>query len=81
MISINEAVAQGVTKVRKPLWANPEDYLQLDIIDGKLGPWTHLYSSLNEKIGEPNPQDILFTGVGDLDESSWKEFDDGPTVD
>ncbi len=71
MISINEAVTNGVTQIRKPIWANPSDYLKLDLMDGKLGPWLHLYSPLNELIGEPNPQDILCIGCN-LDAVEWE---------
>ena len=66
MISINEAVANGIEKIRKPEWVNREDHLKLDIIDGKIGPWIHLFSPLNEVLGSPDPQDLLFMGF-DLD--------------
>jgi len=71
MISINEAVHNGLSRLRKPIWVNREDYLQLDLIDDGLGPWVHLYSSLNRLIGEPNPQDILVIGM-DLDALEWE---------
>lgn len=59
MISINQAAAQGVDKLRLPIWASPEDYLKIDIIDGKAGPWGHLYSPINEAINGKNPVDML----------------------
>ena len=60
MISINEAVANGITRIRMPHWAIREDYIKLDIIAGKLGPWLHLYSPMNEEINGRNPVSMLF---------------------
>ena len=62
MISINEAVKQGITCVRMPRWAFSEDHLEISIIDGRLGPWARLWSPGNEVIGQDNPQDILWIG-------------------
>lgn len=59
MISINQAAAQGIDKLRQPIWASPDDYLKIDIIDGKAGPWGHLYSPINEAINGRNPVDML----------------------
>lgn len=59
MISINQAAAQGIDRLRQPIWANAEDYLKIDIIDGKAGPWGHLYSPINEAINGRNPVDML----------------------
>lgn len=61
MISLNEAAAQGIERVRKPNWANPRDYVKLDIVDGRLGPWLHLYSPINQTVlKQANPQHILW---------------------
>lgn len=59
MISIKQAAAQGIRKLRMPEWAGPEDYLLIDIVDGKPGPWAHLYSPVNQMINGRNPVDIL----------------------
>ncbi len=59
MISINQAAAQGIDRLRQPQWASAEDYLKIDIIDGKAGPWGHLYSPVNELINGRNPVDML----------------------
>ncbi len=59
LISINEAAARGIDKLRQPRWANQEDYLKIDIIEGKAGPWGHLYSPANMAINGKNPVDMM----------------------
>lgn len=44
LISINEAAKLGHRRLRKPEWLSPLDYIEIDIIDGQLGPWIRLYS-------------------------------------
>ena len=59
LMSINEAAAAGVDRLRKPEWRMREDHLKIDIIDGKPGPWTHLYSVTNLAFNKRDPVDIL----------------------
>jgi hypothetical protein len=59
LISIETAAAKGIEKLRMPAWANPTDYLKVDIIDGKPGPWTHLYSDSNMEINGQNPVSLM----------------------
>lgn len=59
MISINQAAARGIDKLRSPKWANPNDYLKIDIVEGKPGPWLHLYSPINIDVNGRNPVDFL----------------------
>jgi hypothetical protein len=63
LISIVEAAAQGIERLREPQWANPMDHLKIDIIDGKPGPWTHLYSPMNESLNGRDPFDILVVSM------------------
>lgn len=66
MISINQAVAQGITRLRMPRWAPTDAYLLLSIIDGKVGLWCKLYSRTEQQaIGEPTPQLFLSYNVAD----------------
>ena len=62
-ISINEAAAKGITRLRKKVWATREDHLKIDIIDGKPGPWTHLFSPFNKECNGRDPVDILATNM------------------
>ena len=70
LISIRQAAAQGIDKLRMPQWVNPDDYLKIDIIDGRPGPWTHLFSPVNEEINGRNPVDMLVIHVG-LDDEAY----------
>ena len=78
LISMNEAAAQGIERICQPHWAFPTDYFKLDIIDGRLGPWVHLYSRMNETISQPNPQDVLWImegGAAQADERVWLPYE------
>lgn len=59
MISIAEAAARGIQRLRLPVWANPLDHLKIDIFDGKPGPWTHLFCPFNKECNGRDPVDIL----------------------
>lgn len=54
LISIKDAEAQGVERVRKPIWANPLDHLRIGS-----GIWLHLYSPFNKECNGRDPVDIL----------------------
>lgn len=42
------------------MWANPHDYARIDIIDGKRGPWMHLWARHTQEVCNfPTPQDVL----------------------
>ncbi len=59
LISINEAAAKGIERLRRPIWAIPEDHLKIDIVEGgKPGPWTHLYSPMNHELAQKDPMDV-----------------------
>jgi hypothetical protein len=59
LISINEAVKLGAPRLRKPVWANPLDHLKIDIVDGRLGPWLHLYCPFNKPLNGRDPVDMM----------------------
>lgn len=59
LISINQAARLGHPRLRKPIWANPLDHLKIDLIDGQMGPWLHLYAPFNLECNGRDPVDIL----------------------
>jgi hypothetical protein len=59
LISINEAVKLGHPRLRKPIWANRFDHLKIDIIDGAIGPWLHLYAPFNQECNGRDPVNML----------------------
>jgi hypothetical protein len=80
-LSIREAAARGIERVRKPVWAHPCDHLKIDIIDGKPGPWTHLYAPFNKECNGRDPVDMLCIAHGvNYDERCWVPHT-GPTLD
>ncbi len=63
-MTAGEAAKHGIRRLRRPVWAHPEAYLRIDILDGRVGPWFHLYErKTQEVIGEKTPQ--TFIGLGD----------------
>lgn len=59
LISINEAVKLCHPRLRKPNWANPFDHLKIDIFDGQIGPWLHLYAPFNMECNGRDPVNML----------------------
>lgn len=55
LISLNEAAAGGIERLRQPTWSDLRDYVLIDIVDGKPGPLFRLYSPFNAAAGLPNP--------------------------
>lgn len=53
LISINQAKAQGVARVRKPNWAIPLDHIEI----GEL--WHKMYSPFNKECNGEDPMPIL----------------------
>ena len=82
LISINEAAAKGIERLRKREWKLPEDNLKIDIVDGKAGPWLHLYSPINESVlGVKNPQTFLGLNFSYNTQEflPWEEPTESPT--
>lgn len=76
MISIKDAAATGVERLRKPIWANPLDHLKIDIIDGQPGPWLHLWCPFNRECNGRDPVDV-FAYQWDLSLPEFEPYD-GP---
>lgn len=59
LISIVEAAELGVERLRLSKWADPMDHIKIDIIDGKPGPWIHLWCPFNKECNGRDPVDQL----------------------
>lgn len=79
LISINDAAAAGIQRLRHPKWVIPEDHLKIDIINGKPGVWTHLYSPFNRECNGRDPISELFTRM-DYTSAEWEPYT-GPIAD
>jgi hypothetical protein len=76
-MTLREAAAKGVERVRLAHWANPSDYVKIDIIDGLAGPWAHLYSPVQDLPGYERPQNF----PSFLDANADYEPYDGPLLE
>ena len=80
MISVNQAVAQGIDRLRKPIWAQPEDHLKIDILDGNaLGPWGHVYCPFNLECNGRDPVNLFMYNFNN-DAEVWEPYT-GPLPD
>jgi hypothetical protein len=67
MMSLRDAAARGIERVYQPNWVGRMDHFKIDIIDGRMGPWVHLYSPQNKEINGRDPVDMLaLAGVIDV---------------
>ena len=73
LISIQDAAAQGIERLRRPIWATPEDHIKLDIIDGCPGPWIHLFAPFNKECNGRDPVNMLSLGH-DLSIKEWEPY-------
>ena len=75
LISIREAMNAGTRMLRKPVWVDPEDHLEIPIIFADkgvraLGPWMKLWSPGNDVVGNKNPHSMLSMDF-DWDHKEW----------
>lgn len=78
LMSINEAIANGICLLRKPVWAFPEEHIKIDIVDGQLGPWIHLYSPSNMTLNRRNPVNLLIVEMElNYGKKEWVPFQYG----
>ena len=59
-ISLAQASECGIKRVRNPIWANKFDHIEIDIINGKVGPWLHLYCPFNLQCNGKDPVNFLW---------------------
>lgn len=66
LMSLKEAAARGIERVRQPNWVGEFDHIKIDLLpDGKMGPWAHIYSPMNQSINGRDPVDMLcLKGIG-----------------
>ncbi len=59
LVSINQAAARGIVRLRKPQWAQPLDHIKIDIVDGAPGPWVRVFSPTNRMVNGRDPVEML----------------------
>jgi hypothetical protein len=82
LLCLAEAARKGVDRLRLPIWANKMDHLKIDIINGELGPWGHLYSPINVGVNGKDPVSFIFgvQGVCDIHDRAYEAYA-GPLPD
>lgn len=74
-MTIQEAVDNGISRIRRPEWNNLLTYLKLDIIEGKLGPWVHLYARMEQEVmNQETPTSMLCLGYNTTTDTSWVAY-------
>lgn len=74
LMSLKEAKARGIKRVRQTIWANPLDHLQI----GE-GIWLHQWCPFNKECNGRDPVDILQFQM-DMDAQEWEAYT-GPLPD
>lgn len=77
LISINEAAEMGVERLRLSKWADKMDHIKLDIVDGKPGPWIHLWCPFNKECNGRDPVSqlsIMHPWKECLDTPEWEVY-------
>lgn len=58
LISIEEAIVQGIKRLRNPIWCAQEDHIEIDIVNNVVCFWVKFYSPMNMKLHGRDPVDI-----------------------
>jgi hypothetical protein len=79
LISMREAMTKGIPHLRKPVWVDPHDHVEIQIIEYQgtksFGPWVSLWSPGNEAVGNNNPHKMLSVQF-DWDCQEWLPWKD-----
>lgn len=76
-ISLRQAAARGIERLRLQKWACSYDHVKIDIIDGAPGPWVHLWSPMNLAI---NGRDNIAHIINRADDEVYEPYT-GPLPD
>lgn len=79
-ISIEQAAARGIERLRLSRWANPMDHIKISILMGSPGPWVKLYCPINEAMNGRDPVEMLIMNFLPTTDPVWDEYK-GPLPD
>lgn len=81
LLSIEEAMNLGITKLRLPHWAHHDDHIEIVVIpdarSGKnyLGPWVTMhFPTSGPLIGGSPKKEVLISGVGNTADKAWLPY-------
>lgn len=79
LMSLHEAKAAGIVRVRRPIWSNAMDHLELTVLPGgDLGPWVKLWCPFNLECNGKDPMQLLAGLDLSTDSREFVEYT-GPT--
>jgi hypothetical protein len=62
-MTLGEAARQGIRRVRRPMWADPQDYMRIHVASRHYGPCGELFARrTQEAVNEPTPQRVFILG-------------------
>lgn len=73
LITIKEAAKRGIKRIRKPIWADPMDHIELHLFGDGIAAWVDLYCPINMGCNGRDPVP-LFAGDLDADDAEWEEY-------
>jgi len=77
-MTLTELIRLGHDKVRRAVWQDPDDYLQLHLTqlgdEWAVGPWADLYAPVQEKLGYARPQRIWLMDGEDSTSTDWSPY-------
>lgn len=79
LVSLNEAAAKGIERVRKPEWADRCDHLKINAVEGRPGLWLELWCPFNTRCNGRDPVKTMCTEFN-LNAREWLPHS-GPTSD
>ena len=79
-MTLQEALAQRIPRVRNSIWHNPNAYIRLPLFkDGTSGPWAELYDDVTqEDVLKIRPGSQKIITMGDHMQIDEFEIYDGP---
>ena len=76
LISIEEAAASGIKRLKKPIWQSEYAHIELEIFDKTLGAWIKFYDPLNKMINGRDPVELSCLTL-ELSARAWEPYE-GP---
>lgn len=73
-MTAQEALDNRIPRIRKPVWANPNAYMRLPLMEKGYGPWAELYDDRSQEMMEirPGSQLVLVLNLGD--DKDWEVY-------
>lgn len=76
-MTLSEAAAKGIRRVRHVQWIDPFSYLKINIIEGQLGVLGYFYALDQLFIGHVTPEPFVLDGHPWLEDARFEEYTGG----